>query len=367
MTIPVMEMTDDDFMARAIRLALRAQGKTSPNPLVGAVLVKNNHIVSEGWHRRCGGDHAEIVAIRKAGASAQGATLYVTLEPCFHYGRTPPCVDKIIDSGIREVVIGRKDPNPLTKGKSIAKLRRSGIEIKMGFKQKELDRMNEAYLKYITEKMPFVVAKCAQTLDGKIATGTGQSKWITSLEARRFARQLRNDFDAIAVGINTVLRDNPGLNAADRGKRIKKIIVDTSLRVTHNAKLFKGTRAGDCFVATTQRADQAKINLLKKKGINVIICPERGGLVNLRWLFHELARKEIASILIEGGSSLIGQALKGKLVDKLHIYIAPLLLGDQRALNSITGLKTPRLSRAIRLKNMSLKQIGKDIFIQAYV
>lgn len=362
-------MTDIDYMRIAYNLALKGKGYTSPNPMVGAVLVKNGRILAKGWHRRCGGAHAEIAALKEAGPRAGGARLYVTLEPCFHFGKTPPCVDAIIKSKIKEIIIGMKDPNPLTRGKSMAKLRKAGIETKVGFLKKELEHMNEAFIKYMKHKIPFVVAKTAQTLDGKIATAKGQSKWITSKRARDYARGLRNDFDAILVGINTVLRDNPGLNAARKSKRIKKIILDSALRISPRAKLFQNTMSCDCIIVTTPKADQRKVKLLRKKGVNVIVCQARSAIdgIPIKRLLNELAIREITSILWEGGARVIGSALKERVVDKMVMFVAPGIMGDQGALSSIGGLKISRLGQMIKLRDMRVKMIGQDFFIEGYV
>ncbi len=353
------------YMHKALQMALRGKGKTSPNPTVGAVIVKNNRIIAEGWHRRAGSDHAEIMALKKAGAKAKGSTLYVTLEPCHHYGRTPPCVNAVIASGIKKVIIGMKDPNPLTNAKSIAKLRKEKIKVKVGVLEKELLKLNEAFVKYIKSKMPFVVAKIAQSLDGKIAAANGHSKWITSQEARQYAHRLRDEFDAILVGINTVVKDNPRLKGVH--KRLKKIVVDSQLRISPQAKLFKDTVSGDCFLATSRKAPQKKIEYFQRKGINVLVCPLKSGKVDLKWLLKELAKQEITSILIEGGAHIISEALKAKLVDKMHIYIAPKIVGDQNALSSVVGFKVNNVNRAIKFNEITYKRIGSDIFLSGYV
>ncbi len=360
-------MMDIDYMRGAYHLALKARGKTSPNPLVGSLIVKGGGIIAEGWHRRCGADHAEIAALKKAGIRARGAKMYVTLEPCHHYGHTPPCVDKIINSGIKEVIIGMKDPNPLTKGKSIAKLRRAGIKTKVGVFQREVEEMNEPFVKYIKEEMPFVAAKCAQTLDGKIATAGGESKWITSEVARRFARNIRDEFDAILVGITTVQKDNPRLSASKKTKVLRKIILDSSLKISTEARLFSGTRPSDVFIVTTAEASDKKKAILLKKGVNVIVCPRRAGQIDLKWLFKELAKQKIMSILVEGGAHVIGSALKEKLVDKMYIYMAPKIFGDQKALSSVVGIDIKSVGKAVGLKKISIEKIGQDILIQGYV
>lgn len=360
-------MNDLVHMKKAMELALRAKGETSPNPLVGAVIVKNNRIIAEGWHRKCGGDHAEVDALKKAGARAKGAKLYVTLEPCSHYGRTPPCVDRILASGIKEVIVGMKDPNPVNNGRSIQRLRKYGIKTKVGFLENDLKKMNEVFIKYITKKMPFVVAKTAQTLDGKIATAKGQSKWITSSSSRDHAHRLRSDFDGILVGIKTVLKDNPRLNAMRPSKRIKKIIVDSKLRIPLNARLFQGTHPEDVFVATTKDADKIKLKQLYNKGVNIMMSPSRKGQVNFKWLFKELAKQEISSILIEGGAHTIGGALQEDLIDKFLIFMAPKILGDAKGLSSVRGLTRSHVDQSIKLCDLNIQKINEDILIEAYV
>lgn len=361
-------MADIEYMQRALYLSLKGKGSVSPNPLVGAVIVNGDKIIAEGWHKKCGQDHAEIVAIKKAESSLKGATLYVTLEPCYHFGRTPPCVDAIIEHGFKRVVIGMKDPNPLTKGKSIKKLMAKGIKVEVGLLQDEIAQANEIFLKYIQQKVPFVAAKTAQTIDGKIATSIGQSKWITSEETRAFARKIRDEYDAILVGIRTVLKDDPSLSASKKSKRIKKIVLDSTLAISQKAKIFQDTAPGDCIIVTTKRASLAKKSVLEHIGAMVIVAPIlKNGKIDLVWLFKELARIEIASILIEGGAHVIGSALKCKLVDKMYIYIAPKIIGDTQALNSIVGLDIFNLNKAIELDQVKIKTINKDIMVEGYV
>ncbi|MBF0485766.1 MAG: bifunctional diaminohydroxyphosphoribosylaminopyrimidine deaminase/5-amino-6-(5-phosphoribosylamino)uracil reductase RibD [Candidatus Omnitrophica bacterium] len=358
-------MTHDDihYMNRAIGLALRAQGKTSPNPLVGCVIVKNKRTIAEGWHKVCGGDHAEVDALKKAGPKAKGAVMYVTLEPCSHCGRTPPCVDAIVRAGIRKVVVAMKDPNPVNNGKSLKILEKKGVDVVCGILEKKSRDMNQPFIKYITTHMPFVVAKTAQTLDGKIATATGDSKWITREAARVSARARRNDFDAILVGVNTVLKDDPGLNAPS--KRLKKVVVDSTLKTPLNARIFKGVRPGDVIVATTPRASKTKIVRLQKKGVVVIMTGLKRGQVDLKRLFKELAKKEITSILIEGGARVVSSALKEGLVDRLHIYIAPRIMGDNKALGSFIGWDVRKVKDALKFKIRSVEPIGGDLFVEA--
>jgi len=360
-------MTHIDYMNIAMELALKAKGRTSPNPLVGAILVKGGKIIARGFHRRCGADHAEAVAIKKVGRLAKGAALYVTLEPCSHSGRTPPCTDLIIKSGIQRIFIGMKDPNPLMNGKSIQLLRKAGLEVKVGFREKELRKVNESFFKYIQHALPFVVAKCAQTLDGKIATAGGQSKWITTKEARSYGHRLRDGFDAILVGINTVLKDNPFLNPEGKSKRIKKIILDTRLQLSLKANVFKDVQPGDVIVATTTKADKVKLDLLNRKNVQVMVCPTYDNRVDLQWLFKELAKMEITSILIEGGATMIGAALKEKLVDKMMVFVAPKIMGDQKAVSSIIGFAPVDVNHLPRLKDLTFQKIGDDFLVEGYL
>ncbi|MBF0479256.1 MAG: bifunctional diaminohydroxyphosphoribosylaminopyrimidine deaminase/5-amino-6-(5-phosphoribosylamino)uracil reductase RibD [Candidatus Omnitrophica bacterium] len=361
-----LNMNDELFMQRALELALQGKGYTSPNPMVGAVIVKNNKVIAEGFHARCGEDHAETAALKKCkGNVAKGATLYVNLEPCFHEGRTPPCVDAVIAAGIKEVVIAMKDPNPLTNGKSIRKLNNAGITTRVGILGDQAGRLNEAFVKFIKEGMPFVVAKVAQTIDGKIATTARDSMWITSEKTREMSRTVRAEFDAILVGVNTMMVDDPRLEPQDAKKVLKKIIVDTRLRVPLISKIFK--KPEQCIVATTNKAALSQISLLKHKGIEVIVCPVRNNKVDLKWLFKELAKENITSILIEGGSEVIGSALKEGLVDKMHIYIAPKIVGDQKALSSVTGMNISKIEEALQLKDLQVLYFHPDIRIEGYV
>lgn len=362
-----IENSDKFFMQLAIELALKAKGKTSPNPVVGAVIVKNGKFVASGYHLRCGGDHAEVAALKKAKGRAKGATLYVNLEPCHHWGNTPPCVEKIIESGIKEVVIAIKDPNPLTNGKSISKLRRANVKVRVGVLGKEAAIINEAFIKYIKYQMPFVVAKCAQTLDGKIATAKGHSKWITSKKTREYTHKLRDGFDAILVGSNTVLKDGPNLNGVRKGKNLKKIVLDSTLKVSINANLFKGVRFENIIVATTKNASNNKIKQFVSKGVDVVVCPQIDGQVDMKWLFKELAKRKILSILIEGGAKVIGSALKSDLVDKMQIFIAPKIIGDSSALSSIEGVNVMDVNNAIELEKVNIKGINKEIMVEGYV
>ena len=333
------------YMNRALELAMQGWGRTSPNPMVGAVIVKSAKIIAEGYHHYCGGDHAEVDALKKAGARAHGATLYVTLEPCGHSGRTPPCTEAILKAGIRKVVVGALDPNRINNGKSLRFLSQHGIEVEQGLLANELTHLNEAFNHWITRRKPFVTAKVAQTIDGKIATTDGESKWITSAFARDYAHRLRFGFDAIMVGINTVLKDNPQLKTLP-SKRIKKIILDTHGKISPRSKLFNGTKPEDVFVFTARNA------------------PLYNGKIDLKWVLEFLGERQVTSVLIEGGGLVVGEALARNLVDKMMVYAAPKIMGE--GIQAVRGLKTKTLGKMVHLKEISFDKIGEDILIQGY-
>ncbi len=359
-----MGVKKDDifYMQQAIALANRAVGKTSPNPIVGCVIVKSGKVVAKGWHKRCGADHAEVDALKKAGEKARGATMYVTLEPCSHWGRTPPCVDAVLKAGIKKIVVAMIDPNPTNNGKSLKILKKYGVTVVLGVCGDEARMMNRPFIKYITQKMPFVVAKIAQSIDGKTAMPSGHSRWITAPETRLWARKKRDLFDAIMVGVNTVIEDDPRLDAPS--KLLKKIIVDSSLRVPETSKIFKITPAENIIIATTPQAPQAKLKRLIKCGIQVMIIEEKHGRVDLKRLFKELAKIGIISILIEGGAIVVGNALKNKLVDKLHIYVAPKVMGGGKVKGVIDGRYIQDMARALKFEIADIQRIGSDAFIK---
>jgi len=352
------------FMKKALSLALRAKGRTSPNPLVGAVIVKNGKVISSGYHKQAGSPHAETQAIDKAGKSARRGTLYITLEPCVHYGRTPPCVDKIIASGIKKVIVGMVDPNPLNNGKGIASLREHGIKVEVGFLGNRLKEINAPFIKYITKKMPFITAKVGQSLDGKIATRTGESKWITSDKARSLVHGLRGEYDAIMVGVNTIIRDNPFLALRNSKEPIKRIIVDSHLSTPANANVF--SRPGEVIIATlkaTGGQETENRNLLSRKA-KILEVKDANGEVNLYDLLKKLARLEISNILVEGGGGLIGSLFDCALVDKILFFIAPKIIGGKDSISSVMGRGISRIDKAVKVKDIRIKKIGEDFLIE---
>lgn len=349
-----------EYMKRALELARLGIGKVNPNPLVGAVIVKDNKIIGEGYHKVFGGNHAEVEAFNNAIADVTGADMYVTLEPCSHYGKTPPCALKIIEKDIKRVYVGLTDPNPLVAGKGIQMLRNAGIEVITDVLTKECSEINKVFLKYISQGLPYVVLKTAMTLDGKIASYSGNSKWVTSKESRQYVQEMRNGLSGIMVGIGTVLADNPALTCRILNSRNpKRIIVDSSLKIPLNSKVLADT---NCIIATTNNADTKKYNLLIEKGFEVY--QTSGMQVDLKQLMHYLGKMGIDSILLEGGGELNFSALKSGIVDEVIAFIAPKIIGGSSAKTPVEGKGIEIMNNAIELKNISLKTIGTDIVIQ---
>ncbi|MEW6584665.1 MAG: bifunctional diaminohydroxyphosphoribosylaminopyrimidine deaminase/5-amino-6-(5-phosphoribosylamino)uracil reductase RibD [Nitrospirota bacterium] len=356
-------MTDEQYMKRALRLAAKARGMTSPNPMVGAVLVKNNKIIAEDYHRRPGTLHAEALAVKAAGKSAAGSTLYVNLEPCCHTEkRTPPCTKALINAGIRKVVVGMPDPNPKVSGKGVRELKDAGIDVKSGVLEDESKRLNEAYIKFITTGKPFVILKVAMTLDGKIATPEGQSKWITGEKARREVHRLRGSVDAILTAIGTVKADDPQLTVRIKGERKQpsRIVIDPELEIPSKARLLATPPET---IIITRRHDH-KMEYLRKSGIDII--PFQGKL-DLNWLMKQLAAKGIVSVLVEGGSSLNAHVLEDGVADKVMFFIAPKIIGGRESFPAIGGKEFRRLEEAYRVHNTRIRKIGEDFLIEGYV
>jgi diaminohydroxyphosphoribosylaminopyrimidine deaminase/5-amino-6-(5-phosphoribosylamino)uracil reductase len=363
-----MKKNHEYFMERALRLALKARGLTSPNPLVGALVVKNGRIIGRGYHEKCGLDHAEIIALDEAEEKAKGATLYVTLEPCAHFGKTPPCVDRIIKSGVKEVIIGMVDPNPLNNGKGIKILRQNKIKVRVGFLERELRKMNEAFIKHISKGLPFVTVKAAQSLDGKIATKRGDSKWITSDKSRILAHRLRRNYDAVMVGVNTVLRDNPKLDAWFPKKRQPvKIIVDSQLSVPQDAAIFSGKSSVIIVTLATPPAQETENRKILEKKAMILEAKEDAGQVNLKDMMKRLARMGLTSILVEGGGILIGSLFDERLVDKIIFFFSPKIIGGKEAISSVMGKGVLRIESAVRVKGLKLRRLGEDFLVEGYI
>ena len=361
-------MSKEICMQRALELANKAKGKTSPNPMVGAVIVKGYRIISEGYHQKAGSPHAEIVALRKAGNKAKDATMFVTLEPCCHTDkRTPPCTKAIIASGIKKVIVATNDPNPKVSGKGIRELRKAGIETEVSILRSEAKHLNESYNKFIIKKEPFVILKIAQSLDGKIATAKGESKWITGKTARGKVHQLRNDLDAVLVGIGTVMKDDPSLDCRLRGGRNPyRIIVDSRLRIPLKSKVL-GYSDNKTIIATTNKASKRKIAQINTLGAKVLVIKSKSGMVNLKTLMKELGKLDITSVMIEGGSSIASSAIASGIVDRVMFFVAPKIIGGTDSISSIGGKSPSLLGNAIKLKNLRATTVGDDILIEGYL
>jgi len=358
------------FMRRVLELAVKAEGRTSPNPMVGAVIVRNGKAIAEGYHRRAGGPHAEIAALRKAGVKARGAVLFINLEPCCHQGKTPPCTDALIASGIRKVVVGMRDPNPLVRGKGIRRLRQAGIKVETGILKPECERLNEVFIKYITTGKPFVILKSAISLDGKIATSGGDSKWITGEAARLKVHQLRDRVDAIWVGSGTVLKDNPRLTtriAGKKGRNPVRVILDHRGRIPYKARVFSQARRDRVVYVTSRSIAKARVQRLEKAGVEVWFSREKKGTVDMPDLMGRLGKEGLSSVLIEGGAQVNASALKAGIVDKVMFFVAPLLLGGNGAVSAIGGPGVKTLKQAFRLKHFSLTSVGDDWMAEGYL
>lgn len=355
-------------MQMAIDLAARGKGRTSPNPMVGAVIVKGDTVIASGYHRKAGTAHAEAAALKKAGLRAKGATLYVNLEPCCHTEkRTPPCTKAVIQAGIKEVVTAMIDPNPKVSGKGLKELRKAGIKTRTGVMKEEARKLNEAFIKHMVRKRPFVILKIAQSIDGKIATAAGESKWITGSEARARVHKLRNEVDALIVGIGTVKADDPSLDCRTRGGRNPyRIIVDSRLEIPLNSRVLKHND-GKTIVASTEKADKDRLDTLGSMGIRVLSIREKAGKVDLHSLMTELGKLGMTSVMIEGGSSIASSALSERIVDKVMFFTAPKIIGGVDAVPSIGGKSPALLRNAIKLEDMQMFRLGEDLLIEGYI
>lgn len=353
------------YMEKAFELAKMGEGMVSPNPMVGAIIVKNDTIIAEGYHKGPGTLHAERVALEIAGNEAEGADLYVNLEPCVHYGRTPPCVDAIIESKIKRVYISNLDPNPLINGKGILKLRENNIIVVTGILKEEGSKLNEVFFKYIKTGLPFVALKAAASLDGKIATSSGQSKWITGETSRKDGQRLRNIYDGILVGINTVIEDDPFLTCRIKGgKNPIRIVLDSSLKISPEANILNLDDSKEkTIVFTTDKAPEEKIDIIKEKAEVIVL---NDGKIHLKRVLLKLSSLNITSVLIEGGSQIHGSFIKNNIPDKYFFYYAPLLIGGGQAPGFFGGTGFSKLAEATKLEIDSIKKTGEDIRLILY-
>ena len=352
-------------MRSALRLAKKAAGRTSPNPMVGAVLVRGGKVVATGYHRRAGGDHAEIDALKRAGRKARGATLYLNLEPCSHYGRTPPCVDALIAAKIKRVVAGMADPNPLVSGRGFRRLRQAKIQVRSGLLEAECRRVNEAFIKYIKRGLPFVLLKSAATLDGKTGTATGSSRWVTGRAARRRVHELRNVVDAVIVGVGTVIADDPQLTCRIPGGRNPvRVVLDPQLRMPLTARML--SEPGTTIVVASGRASERKAARLQDIGAEVWRLPSRRDGIPFVAVLKKIADREMVSVMIEGGAVTAGRALAAKVVDKIAFFFAPKIVGGD-GLPIVSSLGIKDMSRSRPVKNIEIETIGNDILLTGYL
>lgn len=359
-------MTEQEYMELALTLARAAEGRTWPNPMVGAVVVREGRIVGMGAHLQAGTPHAEVHALNMAGERAKEGTLYVTLEPCSHYGRTPPCVERVIASGIRRVVVATLDPNPQVSGRGVKRMRQAGIEVEVGLCEAQAQELNEVFFHYITKKRPFVIVKTAMTLDGKIATESGDSRWVSGPQAREYVHRLRDRVDAILVGIGTVLADDPLLTTRlpEGGKNPLRIVVDTHLRIPERARVLDVTEAAT-LIACGHHAPVDKMERLRSRGVEVMPLPERGGRVDLSALLKALGEKEIACLLVEGGAEINGSLLMEGLIDQVITFLAPKLIGG-KGLSPYAGKGFAQMSDACELTRVRMEAFGEDWTVIGY-
>ena len=361
------------YMEYALSLAELALGYTSPNPAVGAVVVKDGVVVGMGYTQPPGSAHAEVVALQQAKERAKDATMYVILEPCSHHGRTPPCTEAIIKAGISTVHIAMVDPNPLVCGKGVARLKDAGIRVIIGEYEEEARQINESYIKYITTGIPFVVAKYAMSLDGKIATKDGDSKWISGEESRKYVHKLRQQVDAIMVGVNTVIKDNPRLSArgccgGKGGKLIQqplRIILDGKGRMPVESRVFH--EPGHTVVVVASRLSEQKEKELVEAGAEILVLEGEGDIINLEQLLEVLGERQITSLLVEGGSHLLGALIDQGLIDKVMVFIAPLIVGGSEATSAVAGRGASLISEALRLRDVEMRTFGDDVLVSGYV
>ena len=356
---------DKKYMKLVFKLALKGVGKVNPNPLVGAIVVKNDHIVGEGYHESYGKAHAEVNALNMAGKNSENSTIYVNLEPCSHFGKTPPCVDKIIAMGVKRCVVSVLDPNPLVSGKGIEKLKNAGIEVRVGILENEGQELNRVFFHYITTGLPYVFLKCAITLDGKIATRTFDSKWITNESARKKVMTLRNRYSGIMIGINTLLQDDPSLNSREENARDPyRIIVDPELKILLDSKILKFNDKKNIIVTSLSNENSPKYMELLKLGVQFILLKNKNFLI--KDILEELGKLKIDSLILEGGSNLISRVVEEGHINGGEIFIAPKILGDEKALPFMSGFKIDKMENCFQIKSPKFNIYDDNISIEFY-
>lgn len=361
------EDTERTYMKRALRLAKRGGGFVNPNPQVGAVIVKDGEIVGEGYHEKFGGPHAEVEALRDAGESALEATLYVTLEPCVHYGKTPPCTEKIIESGLDRVYVAIEDPNPSVAGKGIKKLREEGVEVSLGLMEDEARKINEIYLHYVKTERPFVLLKLAMTLDGKIATRTGDARWISSEHSRELVHELRARYSAVGVGVNTVIADDPRLNARNaEGPDGARFVFDSKGRTPGDSRIFTLSSPAPTVMAVGEDVPGDRLNKFEEREAKVWKIRKEEGRLALDRLLERMGEAGYDSLLVEGGGEIAWSFLDRNLVDKIRFFFSPKIVGGREAVPSVGGKGRARVKDAVEIEDMTLERIGEDVSLVGY-
>jgi diaminohydroxyphosphoribosylaminopyrimidine deaminase/5-amino-6-(5-phosphoribosylamino)uracil reductase len=361
---------DEKFMRAALRQARKGLGRTSPNPAVGAVIVRNGKIIASGYHKRAGSNHAEVEVLAKIGGKGKkNDTLYVTLEPCNHHGRTPPCTEAILGSGIKKLVVGTKDPNPKVSGGGCELLVEKGVEVRTGILEAQCRRLNEAFLKFAATGRPFVVAKSALTMDGWSATATGHSRWVTNEQSRQFVHRLRDRLDGVLVGVGTVLADDPMLTTRlKRGVRRDpvRIIVDTDLRIPDEAKVLNSDSSALTLVAVGPDVPPQRLRRTERNGVITLTCPTKEGGIDLAALMDILGGMDITSLLVEGGSAIMGSMIRQRLVDKFYIFKAPKILGGNDGIPMASGPGPQNMNGCLRLRDVKVRRFGDNILVRGY-
>jgi len=365
-----IEMNDAFYMKKALALAEKGRGFTSPNPMVGSVVVKGDAVIGKGYHQAVGQAHGEVNALNDAGTTAKDATLYITLEPCNHTGRTPPCTEKILSSGVSRVVVAMEDPNPDVTGGGIAFLRQKGIDVSVGICEKQARTLNEAYIKYVQTKRPFVIMKCAATLDGRIATRTGDSKWISNVKSRRIVHKLRHGVDGILVGSGTVAKDDPSLNTRlgnRAGRDPVRIILDESLSISEKANVLRLQSDSDTILVAGHTASPEKKKRIEKKGVRVLSAFLKNNLIDLDLLMDQLGEMGVTSLLIEGGSRIFTSALSSGIVDKVIFFFGPKILGGDEGFPIFRGPGPALMSESLPVRDIRVRRFDDDVMIEGYL
>lgn len=363
-------MSDSErFMRRALELAARGLGRTSPNPAVGAVVVRGGAIVGEGYHRRAGEAHAERIALANAGDAAPGAEMFVTLEPCCHHGRTPPCTDAIIEAGIRRVVYALRDPDPRCAGGGEAALLAAGVEVQSGLLAEDAARILEGYVRHRRTGRPLVTVKLAMSLDGRIATRSGDSRWITGERSRRLVHGMRDRSDAVIVGVGTVLADDPALTTrgVPGGRDALRVVVDSRARTPDSATVIGRESPAGCIIACTGSAPPERVEALRAAGAQVLVLPERAGHVDLPALMDALGERGALNVLIEGGGGLVAGALEAGIVDRMVLFYAPIIIGGREAVPGVGGMGPERVADALRVRDLTITRVGPDLLVEGYL